>query len=149
MGYPIASLPDNFKRRMTEQTRAEIGPAAMTNAEAAAKHDIKLEKELHRIFEQWLRLHDLPYVHSAMNKKSTIRIGWPDFTILSGPLACCVEFKAPGGKLDSEQEEVHRQLRERRVPVITAYAVEDAISFVAPILLTELKRHEKCQEILK
>ena len=51
-------------------------------------------KTLHEPFEQWLRLHLIPFVHSRADRKSTTAIGTPDFVVLSGGFGVAIEFKA-------------------------------------------------------
>jgi hypothetical protein len=70
----------------------------------------KTEKLVHHTFEAWLRLNELPFIHSRMDKKSTIRVGWPDFSIFSEGKTVFVEFKQAGKQLSQEQVAVAAEL---------------------------------------
>ena len=73
-------------------------------------YDRKTEKQIHHTFEAWLRLNEIPYLHSRMDKKSTIRVGWPDFSIFYEGKTVFVEFKKPGGVLSQDQLDVAAEL---------------------------------------
>ena len=70
----------------------------------------KTEKQIHHTFEAWLRLNEIPFIHSRMDKKSTIRVGWPDFSIFYEGKTVFVEFKQAGGVLSPEQITVSSEL---------------------------------------
>jgi hypothetical protein len=106
--------------------------------------DIKAERDLHDKFEAWLRVHQngpIPFVHSRMDRKSTIREGWPDFTVMFNGAAacrgpeqsphscCCIEFKMLGKSLSTEQEKCCDELALAGIPVRTCFSVVEAIEF--------------------
>ena len=72
--------------------------------------DQKSEKLIHHTFEAWLKLNQIPYLHSRMDKKSTIRVGWPDFSIFYEGKTAFVEFKQAGKQLSHEQITVAAEL---------------------------------------
>lgn len=152
--YGVHQEPAEFRHMEAEScvdcstpTRTWLDPHAPLCESCAKKRgDVipKDERALHDQFERWLRVHEkgpIPYVHSRMDRKSTIRKGWPDFTILRGALpynhslgSCCVEFKMPGEALTDAQVEVHIELKAASVPVKTCYSVVEAIEFTREIL---------------
>lgn len=88
------------------------------------------ERQLHKDFEAYLRLRMWPYVHSRMDKPSTIRSGFPDFSIFANGHGVCVEFKAPGGVLSKDQRECISELRAVLTPVLVTTSLADAIHFL-------------------
>jgi hypothetical protein len=90
------------------------------------------EREMHDEFQRWLAVHEkgpIPFVHSRMDRKSTIRSGFPDFGIFFGGKCCFVEFKMPDNGLSSDQCEVIAEMINANVPVTTSYSVTAAIEF--------------------
>ena len=60
-------------------------------------HD-KIIEHCNRQFPRW------KYIHSRMDKRSTIAVGAQDFTIfMPDGKILCIECKAKGGKLDDDQ----------------------------------------------
>ncbi len=97
-------------------------------------------KELHEPFAAWLAFHEVEFIHSRTDQKSTIESGWPDFTcIKTGPdgitRACLVEFKNRTGKLRKDQVEVIDRHRGRNIPVIVTGDFLEACDFVKLHLL--------------
>ena len=122
-------IPNHILKLMPKQERP-AGVAGMTAAECDDKFKERLEKRLHEVFEGWCKVTQLPYVHSRMDRKSTIAQGWPDFTVLHGREVVCVEFKALDGKLRPEQIEVIAGLQNQGVPVLVSNDVAEAIAWV-------------------
>lgn len=97
----------------------------------------KDERELHDQFIAWLRVHDkgpIPFIHSRMDRKSTIRSGWPDFSVFYAfnhkpHCSCFVEFKMPGGAISDDQNECFNELMKAGLPVRVCYSLLEAIEF--------------------
>jgi hypothetical protein len=85
------------------------------------------ERELHEMFERWLRLREIPFVHSRMDKRTTIAVGWPDFTALHRGKGLCVEFKADGGTLSDLQKVRLLGLERAGVPYLVTTDAGEAI----------------------
>jgi hypothetical protein len=82
-----------------------------TSAASKPKRDTltKAEKLDHIDLENWLRQHELFFVHSRMDTATTTEKGIPDFVIgIIGRLVA-IEFKQPGKDLTEEQEEQRRK----------------------------------------
>lgn len=122
------SLPENIRRCMPREDRKVLD--APTNEELAAKLERAGERLLHDQFENWCRINGLIYVHSRMDRKSTIAAGHPDFTVLWKGRGCCVEFKGPGGTLSEDQKLVMKKLGDAQVPTLVTQDVKEAISWV-------------------
>lgn len=123
------NIPERMRKCMAPETRKAIGPAAMTMDDAEQKRATRVEKAMHDRFIQWLNLNGIPFVHSRMDKPSTIKMGFPDFTLLMNGRGVCVEFKAPGGKLKEEQADCLAKLHLAGVPVRVFEDVGAAIHF--------------------
>lgn len=136
MGLDTSTLPDHILRLMSAEDRKPLGKAGVTREEAEEKAAVKCEKDLHDLFTNWLRLNDLHFIHSRMDRKPTIRAGWPDFTVIRGELVCCIEFKAPGGKLRPEQVKVINELLTTGTPVLITDLFSEAYGFTTRKLLT-------------
>lgn len=102
---------------------------APTDAELATKIARGQEIALHKMFESWCTRNNVPYIHSRTDRKSTIQVGHPDFTLLLDDHGCCIEFKAPGGKLTEEQGARIAQLTAARVPVLVTDDYDEAVKF--------------------
>jgi hypothetical protein len=101
-------LPENIRKCLPVALRTCTDTRTAT--EEAEVFDQKSEKLIHHTFEAWLMLNEIPYVHSRMDKKSTIRVGWPDFSIFYARQTVFVEFKQAGKQLSPEQHAVRNEL---------------------------------------
>lgn len=45
------------------------------------KFNARLEKDEHVIFQNWLNLHNYPFIHSRTDKKTSQNLGVPDFIV--------------------------------------------------------------------
>lgn len=127
MRYDSKTLPENIRKCMPAELRKEMKvPTIEETQEKAARGE---ELKLHRDFENWCLLNQVPYVHSRTDKKSTIASGWPDFTILYDGRGCCIEFKATGGCLSNDQKEVIPKLKRKGVPTLVTCSLAEAIRF--------------------
>jgi hypothetical protein len=106
---------------------------APTQAEADDAGAKKAEKAIHVLFESWLMLNELDYVHARMDKKSTIKAGHPDFTIF-GPKGTTVfvEIKVPGKTLSVDQMAVMLSLLRKGHHYMVCHSDVEAINFTAP-----------------
>jgi hypothetical protein len=130
--FVFQTLPENFRKRLTPETRKTMH--CPTQPEADAKQEERAEKHMHIQFEQWLRLNEIPFVHSRMDRKSTIREGWPDFSLFKNGATCFVEFKVPGKEPTEKQLECLNQLNDNGFPILVATDVGDAIHFASAAL---------------
>lgn len=75
----------------------------------------------------YLRKNGLAFIRNRMDKKSCIRVGWPDITVVHCGRAWLCETKTATGKLSAKQKEVISELLENGTPVKVARSVEEAI----------------------
>jgi hypothetical protein len=120
-------LPENIRRCMPKEVRKEAG--ALTLVEVFDKEARREETKTHNKFIDWCNLNEVSFVHSRTDRKSTIQPGHPDFTLLVNGRGCCIEFKAPGGKLSQDQADVITTLSKRKVPCLVTSDLAAAISF--------------------
>lgn len=124
------NLPDRVLRLVDPAQRKVMGKAGVTTAEGAAKETLRLEREDHAQFLQWLRLHNLPFIHARTDRKSSIQEGWPDFSIFGKDgRVLFVELKLPGKRLDPLQRETGNLLLQNGFPFRVAYSYAEAIAF--------------------
>lgn len=124
---------------MDPKDREQFAPAIrLTTSERRAKEETEGEIKMHNKFIDYLRLrkHLFGYIHANPAKRSTIRRGWPDFTVLCkvmlGPrpktAACLIEFKVPGGRLSPDQLECFGELSAAGIDVFVCTTDGDAIA---------------------
>lgn len=126
MGLDSKNLPDNIIRRMDGKEKPK-GNAGLTNAEADVKRSLRLEKEYHKQFCQWLDLHGFWYVHSTYGRKATIRAGLTDFIVLFDGKVLCIEMKLQGQALGNEQGVFENYCYEQGLAHKVSYSAQQAI----------------------
>jgi hypothetical protein len=94
-------IPDNILRLMDPRDRPK-GNAGLTSEQGEAKRLLKLEREEHGRFVNFLERNQIAYTHSRTDKRTTANLGVADFLIPCYRLA--IEFKRHGGKLSVEQD---------------------------------------------
>jgi hypothetical protein len=86
-------LPDRILKLMNPEDRPK-GNAGLTSEQAAVKGEVRLEKELHNQYLQFLSLEGFElYHHADPTKPVTFMPGWPDFTVFRNRLTLFIEFK--------------------------------------------------------
>jgi hypothetical protein len=121
------NLPENIRKCIEPRVRKEL--KTPTLMEVFAKEDRKRELDMHKDFEAWLRLNEIPFVHSRTDKKSTTAVGTPDFVILLEGRGFAIELKGPGGRLTAEQEKTLFHWTQKGVPCLVATTLTGAIDF--------------------
>lgn len=97
------------------------------------------ERDIQDAFEHWLREREIPFLRSRMDKRPTIRKGWPDFTIFWCGRVVMVETKTETGKLSKDQKDCIAFLQKNGCRVEIARSVEQCCE-VARGILTESGR---------
>src|ERR1051325_7409270 len=92
------------------------------------------ERQIHEQFIAWLRKLEIPYVHHRMDKKSGIRTGWPDFTILWCSRVMCIEIKTAKGRITLDQARVIAFIRRSGNRVEICRSCEECVEVVKNIL---------------
>lgn len=128
-------LPNKLLKLMKPEDRAKLGPAGLTADEAGQKWAAGEERKLHALFAADMDRRGCLVIRGRTDRKSTIRKGWPDFTILRAGKVCCIEFKAKGGVLSDDQKECLADLERNGTPATVAWDLATAIDFVKAHLL--------------
>jgi hypothetical protein len=102
------------------------------------------EKNLHDWMEAEMMRMGVSYIHGRMDVKSTIRNGWPDFSLFRAGedgvvRACFVELKNRAGKTSAVQREVIAEMEGRGLPVLVTGDFREAVEFV--------RKHLKINEL--
>ena len=122
-------LPDNILKLMRKEDRPK-GNSGKTRKECEHAYSYKLEKDEHKTFSQWLNLKEIPFIHAQNHKKSTIEIGWPDYTIIYNGCSMCIEFKVKGNKPSEDQLRVFEKLESTGTSVHVCENASEAILHV-------------------
>lgn len=111
-------LPDNILRRMSPQDRKPMGKAGMTSDEALTKAIARSERDLQGQISNWLNLKGIWFYNARMDKKTTAKVGTPDFLLCFTEMVGSTEFRRPtalevkfgNGRLSIEQEQTKRRM---------------------------------------
>jgi hypothetical protein len=103
-------LPDNILRLMAAQDRAALGKSGRTAAESFALAEAKTESELQEQICSMLRRREIVFIQPAMFKRSSLPVGWPDFTFAYCGVPVAWECKSARGLLSEEQLCMHPQM---------------------------------------
>jgi hypothetical protein len=123
-------IPENILTKMEPADRAKLPKELRLTANERQTVAVnKLEREMHNGFSNWLNLRKrfFSFVHTNPVRKSTIRKGWPDFTVLHRGRALLIEFKVPPNSLTAEQKDVFQELSVAGNQIYVCTTLEDAI----------------------
>jgi hypothetical protein len=124
-------IPENLLSKMSATDRKLFGKRGMTVPEFIAKYSDKAERELHNQFIGFLKRNgfkDHQIVHSSTTKKSTLPVGYPDFTVLRDGKVLLIEFKVGANVCSPEQEAVIADLIGQGFTVLVLYSYSEAIN---------------------
>jgi len=110
MGIDSNNLPDALIRRMRPEDRPS-GNAGLTQAEADAKREQREERAIQQDIERDLMRRGIIVCRPRMDRKSTIRKGWPDLTFAYRGRFVALEVKTASGKLSHDQRDCIEALR--------------------------------------
>ena len=133
MGTDPASLTKAQLERMAPEDRQVVAAAVghrnagLTAAEASAKHELKLERDMHSEFSGFLARNGFKLViHADPTKPSRIKPGWPDYSIIRSNRILFIEFKVGRNTLSQVQERVVNELLAEGCTVCVLYSYEAA-----------------------
>jgi hypothetical protein len=120
-------LPSKVLRSMRREDQACYGKAGPLREEAVgtANHRSKIEE--HRIFLNWCKLNGLPRIYSRLQRRVTIELGWPDFSVFYGGLTIFFQFKI-ATRLSRDGELTIGVLREVGFEIFIVNSAAEAIS---------------------
>jgi hypothetical protein len=126
-------LPENVLKRMIKEERIKLGKAGLTMDEINESNEVKSERELQKHCANLLRLREIPFHVSRIDKRSTGTIGWPDFTFALEGKPVAWECKTATGKVRPEQVALHTLMRACGWRVDIIRSVKDAMESLANI----------------
>ena len=134
MGIDPNNLPDAMLRRMRPDDRPS-GNAGLTQAEADAKREQREERAIQQDIERDLMRRSIIVCRPRMDRKSTIRKGWPDLTFAYRGRFVALEVKTATGKLRQDQRDCIDALRSDPCGGVVAVvrSLRDAQSVLASI----------------
>lgn len=108
MKYFSNSLPPEVARKLPLDDKRRLGIITYEEAQAAlaAREEKELQKQLAGLFA----IHGVIANRSAMHKRKTDMIGWPDFVMTIFEKGVAMEAKRPGEKLDPDQIKVRDRM---------------------------------------
>lgn len=123
--YNSQALPEHVLKRMNPADRPR-GVAGMLRVEIDEKNDKKTEKEIQSQISGLLRIREIVFYQSRMDKKPTVAIGLPDFAFTYHSIPIALEVKTSIGKLTEEQTETHKNMRANGWKVFVVRSVQEA-----------------------
>lgn len=73
-------IPQHIVNLMDPKDRELLGKAGRTTEEVHEEVKRRLERDLHKQLCSFLNLLNIPFCHARMDRKSSITVGWPDFS---------------------------------------------------------------------
>jgi hypothetical protein len=120
---------------------AEQAGALAAERRAIARNEIAEQKKFYGWLRRMRRQGKLWFINPRSDKRSTITVGHPDFSVwLPNGRTLLMEFKAPGGKRSPAQEEASTLLDSLGHPVLLIYSAEQAQAIVE-LLITFQHEH--------
>jgi hypothetical protein len=116
MGFDVNNLPRSLTDKMGAKDRqalSKLTPIALTEediARLAAKKERETEVEIQDEIERYLRIRGFAFLRPRMDRETTVKIGWPDFTLAPWGIPIAFEVKTDTGKVSPEQERCHREM---------------------------------------
>jgi hypothetical protein len=96
-------LPENLLKCISPADRKQLGKGGLTAQECQDRFASRTERAEAKLFAQWLTGRELLFIQARADRKSTIRVGWPDFTILGDGRTLLLEMKCPHVQPTKEQ----------------------------------------------
>ena len=93
------------------------------NAGRGNKADVKLEKELETVVENYLRQNEIEFLH--LSPRSREKAGWPDITCAVNGVPLAIELKSATGVLSADQIRVLAKMRDNGWWTVVATTFEE------------------------
>lgn len=88
------------------------------------------EKDFQREIARYCDLNSIYCLAPAFGKKTRLKRGHPDMTLMRNGLVCCVETKTEGATTTPDQDTCISELKVKGIPVLVACSLEEAIAFI-------------------
>lgn len=124
-------------RAMQQRTARAIDPVAAQAKDAAKREKWARgqEADFQREIARYCDLHSIYVLAPAFGKKTRLKRGHPDLTLMRNGRVCCIETKTEGATLTADQEACIAELRLKGVPVDVCWDLVSAIEFIKIHLL--------------
>jgi hypothetical protein len=121
-----AELNNRIIGMMKPADRKALG--LVTQEEVTTKTETKLEKVLQSQCENYLRQHDIEFLHLSYRARE--KVGQADLTFCIRGRYCSVELKSATGKVSMEQVRVMNRLKQNGAKVAVIRTFEEFVAFV-------------------
>jgi hypothetical protein len=128
---PTSILPPNIVRLMSKEDQERLGQ--VTVEVVAQLNEAVDEKELHEQISSLLRRRDIVYVHASMFKRSTLPVGYPDFSFVYHGEAYGWELKVGKNKLSPEQVEMLYRMNQNGWDTVVINSTDQALRILKEI----------------
>lgn len=122
----MSVLPQKLIDLMSPKDRATLGKAGRTSVEIYRQIEEQSEKDLHRDIIRYLNVLGLPFAHARMDKKSSIAVGYPDFSFPYRGRFVAWEAKVRGRPLDADQQRTREMIEKHGGQFAVIRGLEDA-----------------------
>lgn len=113
-----------MKRKLPPEEKKRLGAAALTLDELISRQTIRSERDLQNQIADYLRLRDIPFYRQRMDKRTTGKVGTPDFICCVAGYFVAFECKRPGGKLIEEQARQIQAIRDANGQAVEVTTLE-------------------------
>lgn len=103
MKFFSRNLPEAVKQKLPPEEKKRLGIAAMTMDELITRQSVRTERDLQNQIADYLRLRGVPFYRSRMDKRTTSKLGTPDFLICVASKFLALEAKRDGEEPTPEQ----------------------------------------------
>lgn len=124
----VGPIPEHILSKMNPEDRAPMGKAGLTQAELDVRTNARNEKELQAQVENLLRLRDIFFVRSRMDRPTTTRRGTADFVLAYRSVPVALECKVGANVQTEEQKRVEFQMRANGWFYIIVRHIDDVIA---------------------
>ena len=126
MKLPVV-LGDGFLKSLPEAERKRLGRAGITAEEAMRTYKRGKEKDLQKDVIKYCDLHQIYWENDRMDKKTSGKVGRPDFRICYKGCWVGAECKAEGGLLSSAQAFEAARLRKSGGRFVVVFRLMDLL----------------------
>jgi len=108
--YDSANLPERIKLLLPKDDPIRKTKAGRTLDEVIEDNQVKSERNLHDQISAYLRIKDIWFCHSRMDKRTTTAVGTPDYLMSVRSVPIALEAKVGYNKLSDEQIAVQKAM---------------------------------------
>lgn len=129
----ISGAPDSFVSKLPKECRQKDW---ISGDEAQRRFKRGEEKTLQRLIANYLNLNGIYFEQDRMDKRTSGKVGRPDFRLCYHGNFVAIECKADGESLSPEQFREFIRIRQSGGLAYVAYSLQDLISFLPTVPAT-------------